>query len=300
MAINVTALTSYVEEQNLPLIAKAVLGAKSAKMFSLQSDVKGPSALNLVGTDIALQDGSECGWNASGDTKLSQRVLTPAVLKINQDFCDKSLLKTWAQHEVRVAAGQKNLPFEEEFTNGIVDAVNEKLEKLIYQGDADNTAEFDGLIKILGNSNAITVSGATGTPAYTAIKEVYMSMPEAVIEKGDAVILVGAGMFRAFIQELVTANLYHYSPENDNEEYMLPGTNVRVVKVNGLNDTEGFEYVIGGRLSNMFYGTDAEGDENKFEFWYSQDNREFRLAIEFTAGVQVAYPDEIVFGKFSK
>lgn len=300
MAINVTALTSYVEEQNLPLIAKAVLGAKSAKMFSLQSDVKGPSALNLVGTDIALQDGSECGWNASGDTKLSQRVLTPAVLKINQDFCDKSLLKTWAQHEVRVAAGQKNLPFEEEFTNGIVDAVNEKLEKLIYQGDADNTAEFDGLIKILGDSDAITVSGETGTPAYTAIKDVYMAMPEAVIEKGDAVILVSAGMFRAFVQELVTANLYHYSPENNNEEYMLPGTNVRVIKVNGLNGTEGFDYVIGGRLSNMFYGTDAEGDENKFEFWYSQDNREFRLAIEFTAGVQVAYPDEIVFGKFSK
>ena len=37
-------------------------------------------------------------------------------------------------------------------------------------------------------------------------------------------------------------------------------------------------------------------DEEKFELWYSQDFREFRLAIEFNAGVQVAFPDEVVLG----
>jgi hypothetical protein len=46
--------------------------------------------------------------------------------------------------------------------------------------------------------------------------------------------------------------------------------------------------------NNVFYGTDLEGDEEKFELWYSQDNREFRLAVEFNAGVQVAYPNQVV------
>ena len=48
---------------------------------------------------------------------------------------------------------------------------------------------------------------------------------------------------------------------------------------------------------NFVYGVDLAGDEEKFELWYSQDNREFRLAIEFNAGVQVAYPDAVVLAK---
>ena len=81
---------------------------------------------------------------------------------------------------------------------------------------------------------------------------------------------------------------------------MLPGTNIRVIGVNGLNDTASYDYAIAGSLSNMFYGTDLENGEELFDIWYSKDNREFRLAIEFTAGVQVAFQDEIVLGKRSK
>ena len=36
-------------------------------------------------------------------------------------------------------------------------------------------------------------------------------------------------------------------------------------------------------------------DQEKFDFWYSKDKQTFKLAIEFTAGVQVAYPEEIVW-----
>jgi hypothetical protein len=46
----------------------------------------------------------------------------------------------------------------------------------------------------------------------------------------------------------------------------------------------------------MFYGTDLAGDEEVYKLWYSEDNREFRLVIEFIGGVQVAYPDQIVLG----
>ena len=33
-----------------------------------------------------------------------------------------------------------------------------------------------------------------------------------------------------------------------------------------------------------------------FDLWYSKDNQEFRLAVKFNAGVQVAFPDEVVLG----
>ena len=54
--------------------------------------------------------------------------------------------------------------------------------------------------------------------------------------------------------------------------------------------------MVAGSLRNMFYGFDEQGADNDFKFWYSADNDDYRLRIVFNAGVQVAYPDEIVVG----
>lgn len=287
----VTSLPDYVEQNVLPLIAKSVLGSKSAGMFTLQTDVKGPTALNLISTDVVLQDASSCGFNSQGKTTLSQRVITPKYLKVNTSWCDKEILGTYAQYQVKVAAGQKELPFEEDFVNGVVDNVKAAIEKMIYQGDSDNDNEFDGLIKILKADGALTETRKS--TVYETVKAVYAKLPETAIAD-DTVILVGAGDFRTFIQELVSANLYHYEASDVTGEYKLPGTNVRVISVNGLNGTN---KVIAGRLSNMFYGTDMANDEEKFDLWYSKDSQLFKLAIEFIAGVQVAYPNEVVIAE---
>ena len=175
---------------------------------------------------------------------------------------------------------------------------------MIYQGDSASVGavEFDGLLKILqaSGNKTITTSAANTVSAYEFIKQVAEEMPASVLGKEDLAILVPMPVYFSFIQDLVTANLYHYNPENGGNEYMLPGTNIRVIGVNGLNDTADYDYAIAGSLSNMFYGTDLENGEELFDIWYSKDNREFRLAIEFTAGVQVAFQDEIVLGKRSK
>lgn len=297
----VTSLPKYVEQHILPLISKSVLGSKSAGMFNLLTGVKGDTALNLLATDVTLQSAKTCGWNADGTTTLSQRSVKPAYLKVNHNFCDKQLLNTWANYEVKVAAGQKTLPFEEDFVNGIVEQVKEQIEKMIYQGTKAKEDEFEGLISILtDDTTVVKVNKTAGTSAYEAIKAVYASMPEEVVSKDDAVILVSAGIFRQFIQELVSANLYHFEPNDADGEYKLPGTNLRVISVNGLNGVADSDIIIGARLSNLFYATDLQGDEEKFELWYSQDNREFRLVIEFIAGVQYAFGDEIVLGKIAK
>lgn len=287
----VTSLPDYVEQNVLPLIAKSVLGAKSASLFNLQTDVKGPTKLNIISTDVTLQDASACGFNAQGSTTLSQRQITPKYLKVNMQWCDKELLGTWAQYQVKVAAGQKTLPFEEDFVNGVVDNVKAAIENMIYQGDGDNANEFDGLIKILKADGALTETRKS--TVYETIKAVYAKLPETAIAD-DTVILVGAGDFRQFIQELVAANLYHYEANDKAGEYTLPGTAVKVISVNGLNGTD---TVIAGRLSNMFYGTDMANDEEKFDLWYSKDDQVFKLAIEFIAGVQVAFPNEIVIAE---
>lgn len=290
------SLPAYVEQRRLPLIKEAVLKAKSASLFNLQSDIKTDAALNLLTTDVQFGDGLTCGWDEAGTQTLSQRILKTGNIKINMAYCDKAMLKYWTQYQIRVAAGQKTLPFEEDFVSAVVENVKEAVEIAIWQGDTtsgtNNLKYFDGLLKILGDDAGTVDVVITGASAYDDIMAVYNAIPEKVLE--GASILVGADTFRKFVNELVAKNYYHYSGENLNGEIYLPGSQVKVIAVNGLNGTD---KIVAGQLDkNFFYGVDMVNDEEKFEMWYSQDFREFRLAIEFNAGVQVAFPDEVVLG----
>ena len=296
MALNVSTLSNYVEEKRLPLIAKSFLRGKTIDLIQLETGVLQDTALNLVSASVEFGDGASCGWNPTDGVALSQRILKPTFLKVNQAFCDKDLLKKWASYEVKLAAGREQLPFEEKFLEEIANSINESIEKLVWQGDTSHTNEPDGFLKILETvgSGVVSVTWTAGTTAYNKIKAVYNAIPANIIDKEDTVIFVGEETYREFIQDLVAANLYHFSPDYKAGEYMVPGTSIRVIAVNGLNGTG---KIVAGRLSNFFYGVGAEDDKDTFDFWYSQDNREFRLAAYFAIAVQVAYPNEIVLGK---
>lgn len=300
----VSSLTAYVEEKNGELLAKSVAGAKSAKLFNLQTGCKGKTAINLTDMTVVFGDGSVCGWNESGTTEFTQRTIDAIPLSVNMAFCDKKLLKTWANYQVQVAAlpEDKKMPFEQNFINMLVDRIDAGIEKMIYQGVSGQTDEFEGLISILSGATttANTVSAASGVSAYSFLKDVAKKLKPVVYEKGNVAILVSKALYEEYMQDLVSANLYHYNPGDGEDEYRLPGTSVKVIAVNGLNDTATNDYAIAGNLSNFYYGCDLEGDEDKIEGWYSKDNREFRFASEFVAGVQVAFPDEVVFGKRAK
>lgn len=294
MSVNVSNLTSYVDEQRLPLIRKAVLSAKSASLMTLQTGVKSVAALNLLTTSIVFGDGASCGWNEAGSSALTQRNITVGNVKVNMSFCERSLLKYWAGYDVRVAAGRETLPFEEYFIASVIDGVNAELEKCIWQGNKEgsgNLTAFDGLLKILNAESG--VKKIESVPDANIVKEVYSAyaaIPTEVLSK--AVVMCGEDTFRDYIGELSAANLYHYDPKVDEEmSIVIPGTSTRIYGLAGLNGTK---KVVAGDPGNFFYGTDMEGDQEVFDFWYSKDNQEFRLAIKFNAGVQVAFPDQVV------
>ena len=293
--INVSSLTQYVDEQRLPLIRKAVLAPKSADLFNLQTGVKSKAALNILTTSVVFGDGAACGWNPNGTNTLSQREIEVGKVKVNMNFCDRTLLDYWAGYEVKVAAGKEVLPFEEAFVADILAHVNEEVEKAIWQGDKEgsgNLTIFDGLLKILNAESGVIKKAAV--PSNNIAQEVYdayASIPLEILH--TASIVCGEDTFRAYIGELNSANLYHYDPKVDEGmSIVIPGTSTRIYGVPGLNGTK--KIIAGDLKGNFFYGTDLEGDQEVFDLWYSKDNQEFRLAIKFNAGVQVAFPDQVV------
>lgn len=285
MAFDLSKLTNYVDEQRLPLIKKAILGGKTVGLINLQTGVKHSAALNIVEIESALQAGS-CGWNAKGDTHLSQRIITAEPLKVNMSFCDKDLLSKWTGYEVKAGLAGDKAPFEEYITTGVVENINESIEHSVWQGDKDVDGQFEGLLTIV-DTDAIKV---TGTGAYAAIKAAYSAIPVNILSK--AAIFVGADTFRSFMLEMVEKNYFHYPADGAKvEEFILPGTNTKVIAVNGLN---GSNKVVAADPMNLFYGCDMLDDAEVFDFWYDKSNREYRIAVEFNAGVQVAFPDEVV------
>ena len=188
------------------------------------------------------------------------------------------------------------MPFEEDFIAGVVDDVKAKLEKAIWQGDTSNgdtnLNKFDGFIKIADAAHlAGTYTIQTSDSVSKVVSEVYKLIPSATYEKGEVVMFMGYDNYRVYIQELI-ANVV-----NDvamPASVLIPGTNVRVIPVAGLDGTG---RVFASYRDNFVYGTDMAGDNEVFDFWYSKDNLEYRLNIEFSAGTQFCFPDLLAMAK---
>ena len=280
--VKLDQLKVYVDENKLDLIRKSVLGAKTTDYLNLQTGVIGKTKINLLDTTVQFGDGSACGWNEAGTSTITQREINPASIKVNMSFCDKAMQKYFMNHQIAVAAGRSTLPFEEQFIAGVVEGVGKKLEDAIWNGVTINEVQYDGFVQI------VTRQATTGSTVYDSVRNLYNGIPSASLM--DTVIFIGIDGFRSLAGELTAKNLYHYDPKVDEAfEMVLPGTTTKVIGVPGL-DGSNKAYAI--NTKHAFYGTDMQNDNETFDFWYSKDNQEFRLAINFVEGVQVAFPDE--------
>lgn len=295
MAINLSSLTAYVEENRLPLIRQTILDGQTVKHLQLMTGVKSESALNLLDTSIELGNGRACGFSAAGSDTFTQRNIKVAAVKINKSYCHRAMLDYWMNNQVRVAAGDTGLPFEQEFAEGVVKQANVAIENAIWQGVTVNSVSYPGFIDLAGdNDNPFTTIDPTDldedATMYDYVLAVYNAIPADSLEETE--IFMGRDAYRTLVAELVAKNLYHYMPEVDGSfEMILPGTSTKVVGVKGLDEQN---TIIALNVKHAFYGTDMQGDEEEFKMWYSQDNDEYRLALAFSFGVQVAFPEENV------
>ena len=287
---NVASLPDYVEQHKGELLSKSVFGFETRNYVNLMTGVKYKEALNILATDPVLQTRT-CGFDASGNVSFTQRVMTVAPYKVNMSLCEEDLRKKWMNDQLVVKAGGEVLPFEEKITDNIVKGVNKQLENLIW--NATNASNgFDGLLTI-AKAEADVIDVSAGASDYATAIEVYKAIPAEVLDKAE--IFVGEDQFRSIVLEITAKNLYHYNPEVDGgKTIILPGTNTKLHGVMGLN---GKKQMLAADPENLFYGVDMADDAESFDIWYSKDNQEFRVAIKFNAGAQVAFPDQIVLSE---
>lgn len=298
----VSSLPDYVQN-NKDLIIKnfALVGTASRQRFGLQTGIKTSAYLNYLELAPVLQDGKGCGFSASGTATLTQRTITTAIIKVNMDICPDSLLGKYPEYLVRIGANSDELPFEQYVVDGITAELNKKIEKLIWQGDTTLTTNTDlkwinGILKQLGSdSDKVAVSIAHGTAIYNAIKAVYLAIPEETLERG-AEIYISPANYRDFLQAMVEKNYFHYSGPQDAapEEFVFPGTDVKVVKTPGLAGVNNL--IVASFPENFVYGCDAEGDLEEVKIWFSDDDDLFKLKVKWNSGIAYRFPNQVVLG----
>lgn len=302
----VTSLPEYIQTNRDMLLKNfALVGTATRRRdITIQTGVKTKEHINYIEVDPVLQDGSTCGFTASGEVTLTQRTVETALVKVNMDICQKKLLGKYAEYLVKIGAGSEDLPFEQYIVDGILASLNRKIEKLIWQGDktvhaSDSDLKWiDGWLAIAGDESDVTdVSITSGTSAYNGIQQVYMALPEEVIERGGE-IYVSPSIFRTFMQEMVQLNYFHYSgPQNAApQEFYFPGTDTKVVSTPGL---AGDLHILGTFPRNLVYATDMMGDAEKIDIWFSKDDDVFKLKVEWNLGVEFAFPEFVVLGTFA-
>ena len=298
----VSSLPTYVQD-NKDLIIKnfALVGTASRQRFGLQTGIKTSAYLNYLELNPTLQDGKGCGFSASGTATLTQRTITTAIIKVNMDICPDSLLGKYAEYLVRIGAKSDELPFEQYIIDGITAELNKKIEKLIWQGDTTRTTDTDlkwinGILKQLASdSDKVAVSIAHGTAIYNAIKAVYLAIPEETLERG-AEIYISPANYRDFLQAMVEKNYFHYSGPQDAapEEFVFPGTDVKVVKTPGLAGVNNL--IVASFPENFVYGCDAEGDLEEVKIWFSDDDDLFKLKVKWNSGIAYRFPNQVTLG----
>lgn len=295
----VSSLPAYVQTNRDILLKNfALVGTATRRHMSIQTGVKKNAYLNFLDLAPEFQDGTECEFTPSGTATVTQKEIETALIKVDMDICPRHLVGKYAEYLVRINATENDLPFERYIIDGVVAEINKGIEKAIWQGDttsADTTLKwFDGLLKQMGADADVLTETITGTDAsaYTDILQVYMALPEEAIERG-AEIYVSPVVFRAFIQNIIAANLFHYAGPADEfpDEFLLPGTNARVVKAPGLGS---LRTIVGTFRGNLVYGCDMEGDAEDIDLWFSQDDRVFKLEALWNSGVAYYFSDQVV------
>lgn len=314
MALSLGTLSAYTKQLVEPLLTSAVIGAKTQQMIMdggvVIPKAKSTVAIPLMDTDAVFQaDG--CGYSPSGTTSFTQRTITVGKIQVSETICPKNFEAYFTQEALKAGSTYTdfgNAQFLEAYLAKKNARISAQIETAIWQGDITgaggaNLNKFDGLSKLIdagtpvdanvsGYTGVATISTITQSNVIAATEGIYKAIPAEVMAKGDVKIFVGYDWYRLLILAYRALNMFSYNPQDVNaQSFILPGTNIEIVAVNGLNGT-GDAYAMS--LSNMALAVDLENEENNYRVWYSEDNDEVRTKVSFKVGVNVAFTNECV------
>ena len=280
--LNLDGIKNYIAQNQEIIASKLIAKTDSTKWLQIQNNVTTDTALHQLITNLEIQDGKNCGFNAAGSQTISDRKFEPAILKVNAEYCAKDFIGTYKAYELKIAMGKSPLPLEEALIEDILQGIANENERLIWSGRKAEGALIDGFIELINET-----SGVESTDIESTLELVKFAYKKTDDKKAS--IVMSSAKFRELVLELMEKNLYHYNEkDNADQVIILPGTNMKVYGIDGITNTERI-YVV--RLDEMFVGMDNAEDASTFDLFYSDDDRTYKLVVEWALACQILNPD---------
>lgn len=297
-AINLTGLSTYVDQKTDELLTEAIMGAKTLDVIDVMLDVKYKAPLNYLDSEVVFADASTCGWDPSGGDTFTQRTIEVSPIKVNKEWCARDMRKYWMNYQMLIDANRETLPFEEKIVDENLKAINAKLETAIWQ----ESTLFTGLLGIIATDASAgikTYDASAGVDYSEVIDKAYGEITDSMYARGEVTMFVSPTVYRGYISELnAVCCANRETLDAASEVITYPGdSRVTIRPTAGLTGAEisGKDvYAVVTWAKNLVFGTDVENSENDFKVWYDDKDEMTRFKVLFNAGTQVKFPDEVI------
>ena len=313
MSLDLSSLTTYVEENKSDLIEKAVLGSRTAGLVDVRTGIKSSENLPILESTVPFQSASSCGFTSSGTTSITPVNIATTPIAVAESICLQDLETYFTQKWLPSGANNDSTAIAEAIANRKVANINQRVEQAIWQSkttytNATQLKHFNGLISLIDSGSPVSATSSTMNESnvLTILNNVHENIPAAAHWNEEIVIFVGMDVFKLAIQKITSTNYFHYDSDKAarNWEFTLPGTTAKVIAVPGLNNdnpvdsgslpTAVQQRVIATYKSNIVVGTDLQNDWEELEMWYSKDDRLLKFYTRFRLGVQIKFMDHVV------
>ena len=308
MPTTTTVSTTYSGEHSGKWISAALLSGVtlSNELITIMPNVKYKSVVSNLVSASGLADAS-CDFTATGAVTLTERILEPKSLQVNKQLCKADFRDTWQAIEMGYSAHDV-LPksFADYLLAHQAEQVAADIESHIWNGDANNSGEFNGFMTLLTTDAALPaaqeVSGTTLSAAniITEMGKVADAIPSRLYGKEGLRIYVSQNAMRLYVRALGgfgTSGLGANGVDNKGTmwyqggELMFDG--IPVVVANGLTADQ----MLATTKENLFFGTGLLSDQNQVKLIDLADidgSENVRLIMRMTAGVQYGNVTDIV------
>ena len=285
-------LKTYLETNGVEVLTKALFNSESARYFQIQTGVTAEQPIIRLDSTITLADASTCGFTATGSDTFTNRLLSPKFLKVNKEFCPKTLLKTWAHSEVKMNALGEQMPFEELLISNNINELAKVNERLIWEGDttsgSGNMLLMDGIITIAkADVNVVKQEKGTDT-IWQRVQKLWLALPAEIADK--TTIFMSIANYKQLIVELMNANMFHVFEEYQGTyEMTMPGANVKIKGVSGITS----DTIVATPEDNLYLGVDGESDDEVVDLYFDKSSRNFKFVVEYAYCVNYAFSEYV-------
>ena len=307
--MSVSLTTTYAGEFSGKYIAAALLSADTLDkgLITVMPNVKFKSVIQKASTDDIVKDAS-CAFEPNqGTLTLTEAILEPKEFQVNMDICRKTLHSSWEAEQMGFSAFDNLAPNFADFVLAhVASKVADRTEKNIWSGSTAVSGQFDGFTTLLDADgdfgNGVTGAAITTANVVAELGKTVDAIPTAVYGSEDLYLYAASDVIRAY-----TRSLGGYAAQGEGANgYEGKGNNqvlgnlffdgIPVVAIRGAAAGT----IIAAEKSNLFFGTGLLNDLNEVRVIDMAENdgsQNVRIVMRFTAGVQYAQVNDIVYRK---